>query len=83
MMIQYSEIIHKKFLKIVIIPFLTPKLSSYWVELITPVKASLARPLIKSLKFESVVKIWCQSISDLKFKKPQKKKVIRTGMLAQ
>lgn len=56
MMIQYSEIIHKKFLKIVIIPFLTPKLSSYWVELITPVKASLARPLIESLKFESVVK---------------------------
>ena len=56
MMIQYSKIIHKKFLKIVIIPFLTPRLSSYWVELITPVKVSLARPLIESLKFESVVK---------------------------
>jgi uncharacterized protein YbjT (DUF2867 family) len=56
MMIQYSKIINKKFLKIIIIPFLTPKLSSYWVELITPVKASLARPLIESLKFESVVK---------------------------
>lgn len=56
MMIQYSKIINKKFLKIVIIPFLTPKLSSYWVELITPVKASLARPLIESLKFESIVK---------------------------
>ena len=56
MMIQYSKIIHKKFLKIIIIPFLTPRLSSYWVELITPVKASLARPLIESLKFESVVK---------------------------
>jgi uncharacterized protein YbjT (DUF2867 family) len=56
MMIQYSKIINKKFLKIIILPFLTPKLSSYWVELITPVKASLARPLIESLKFESVVK---------------------------
>jgi uncharacterized protein YbjT (DUF2867 family) len=56
MMIQYSKIINKKFLKIIIIPFLTPRLSSYWVELITPVKASLARPLIESLKFESVVK---------------------------
>lgn len=56
MMIQYSKVIYKKFLKIVIIPFLTPRLSSYWVELITPVKASLARPLIESLKFESVVK---------------------------
>ena len=56
MMIQYSKIINKKFLKIIIIPFLTPRLSSYWVELITPVQASLARPLIESLKFESVVK---------------------------
>jgi uncharacterized protein YbjT (DUF2867 family) len=56
MMMQYSKIINKKFLKIIIIPFLTPKLSSYWVELITPVEASLARPLIESLKFESVVK---------------------------
>ncbi len=56
MMVQYSKIINKKFLKIIIIALLTPRLSSYWVELITPVKASLARPLIESLKFESVVK---------------------------
>jgi hypothetical protein len=42
-------------LKVIIIPFLTPRLSSYWVEFITPVKASLARPLIESLKSESVV----------------------------
>jgi uncharacterized protein YbjT (DUF2867 family) len=56
MMLQYSKIINKRFLKIIIIPFLTPRLSSYWVELITPVKASLARPLIESLKSESVVK---------------------------
>jgi uncharacterized protein YbjT (DUF2867 family) len=56
MMVRYSKAINKKFLKIIIIPFLTPRLSSYWVELITPVKASLARPLIESLKFESVVR---------------------------
>jgi uncharacterized protein YbjT (DUF2867 family) len=56
MMLQYSKIINKRFLKIIILPFLTPRLSSYWVELITPVKASLARPLIESLKSESVVK---------------------------
>jgi uncharacterized protein YbjT (DUF2867 family) len=56
MMLQYSKIINKKFLKVIIIPFLTPRLSSYWVEFITPVKASLARPLIESLKSESVVK---------------------------
>jgi hypothetical protein len=38
-----------------IIPFLTPRLSSYWVDLVTPVKASLARPLIDSLKHEAIV----------------------------
>src|SRR5215212_11456426 len=55
MMKRYSNIL-KKSLKIVIIPFLTPRLSSYWVDLITPVKASLARPLIDSLKHEATVR---------------------------
>ena len=54
MMKRYSNIL-KKSLKIVIIPFLTPRLSSYWVDLITPVKASLAIPLIDSLKHEAIV----------------------------
>ncbi|MGZ5511630.1 MAG: NAD(P)H-binding protein, partial [Nitrososphaeraceae archaeon] len=54
MMKRYSAILNKS-LKIVIIPFLTPRLSSYWVDLITPVKASLARPLIDSLKHEAIV----------------------------
>ena len=54
MMKRYSNILNKS-LKIVIIPFLTPRLSSYWVDLITPVKASLARPLIDSLKHEAIV----------------------------
>jgi uncharacterized protein YbjT (DUF2867 family) len=53
MMKRYSSIL-KKSLKIIIIPFLTPRLSSYWIDLITPVKASLARPLIDSLKHEAV-----------------------------
>ncbi|HTH20887.1 MAG TPA: NAD(P)H-binding protein, partial [Nitrososphaeraceae archaeon] len=43
MMRRYSNTL-KKSIKIIIIPFLTPRLSSYWVDLITPVKASLARP---------------------------------------
>ena len=54
MMKRYSAILNKS-LKIIIIPFLTPRLSSYWVDLITPVKASLARPLIDSLKHEAIV----------------------------
>ena len=37
------------------VPFLTTSLSSLWVDLITPVKAALARPLIDSLVHDSVV----------------------------
>jgi uncharacterized protein YbjT (DUF2867 family) len=55
MMKRYATML-KKHIKIVIIPFLTPRLSSYWVDLITPVKASLARPLIDSLKYEATVR---------------------------
>ena len=62
MMRRYSNTL-KKSIKIVIIPFLTPRLSSYWVDLITPVKASLARPLIDSLKHEAIVKD--NSIADI------------------
>jgi uncharacterized protein YbjT (DUF2867 family) len=55
MMERYAKML-KKSIKIIIIPFLTPRLSSYWVDLITPVKASLARPLIDSLKHEATVR---------------------------
>ena len=54
MMKRYATLLNKT-IRIVIIPFLTPRLSSYWVDLITPVKASLARPLIDSLKHEATV----------------------------
>jgi uncharacterized protein YbjT (DUF2867 family) len=54
MMKRYGSFL-KKPIRILIIPFLTPRLSSYWVDLITPVKASLARPLIDSLKHEATV----------------------------
>jgi uncharacterized protein YbjT (DUF2867 family) len=54
MMKRYAKMLNKS-IKIVIIPFLTPRLSSYWVDLITPVKASLARPLIDSLKHQATV----------------------------
>lgn len=38
------------------VPFLTPRLSSHWVSLITPVPAAVARPLIDGLRNESVVR---------------------------
>jgi uncharacterized protein YbjT (DUF2867 family) len=38
------------------VPVLTPRLSSYWVHLVTPVPASIAQPLIDGLKNEVVVR---------------------------
>jgi len=51
----YSYILNRN-LTVIQIPFLTPRLSSYWIDLVTPVKASLARPLVDSLVHDSVVK---------------------------
>ena len=33
---------------------LTPRLSSYWLNLVTPVRASVARPLIEGLRNATV-----------------------------
>lgn len=38
------------------VPVLTPRLSSYWVHWVTPVPASIARPLIEGLRSEVVVR---------------------------
>ena len=54
MMRIYSAILNRN-LFVLQIPFLTTKLSSYWIDLITPVKASLARPLVESLIHDSIV----------------------------
>ena len=51
----YSYILNRN-LNVIQIPFLTPRLSSYWIDLVTPVKASLARPLVDSLVHDSIVK---------------------------
>ena len=55
MMRKYAKILNKS-VQVIIIPFLTPRLSSYWVDLVTPVRASLARPLIDSLKHDATVR---------------------------
>jgi uncharacterized protein YbjT (DUF2867 family) len=36
------------------VPVLTPRLSSYWVNLVTPIPTRIARPLIDGLKHETV-----------------------------
>ena len=42
--------------RLIRVPLLTPRLSSHWVGLVTPVPASLARPLVDSLVNEVVVR---------------------------
>ena len=54
MMRKYAKMLNKS-VQVIIIPFLTPRLSSYWVDLVTPIRASLARPLIDSLKHDATV----------------------------
>jgi uncharacterized protein YbjT (DUF2867 family) len=36
------------------VPVLTPRLSSYWVDLVTPIHASYARTLIEGLRYETI-----------------------------
>ncbi len=38
------------------VPVLTPRLSSYWVHLVTPIPSTIARPLIEGLGSETVVR---------------------------
>ena len=40
---------------IIPVPVLTPRLSSYWVNIVTPIPAAIARPLIDGLRNESIV----------------------------
>ena len=42
--------------KLIAVPVLTPRLSSYWVHLVTPIPTSIARPLIEGLCSEVVVR---------------------------
>jgi uncharacterized protein YbjT (DUF2867 family) len=41
---------------IVEVPFLTPRLSSYWLHLVTPVRAGVARPLVEGLRNPTVAR---------------------------
>jgi uncharacterized protein YbjT (DUF2867 family) len=40
---------------IIPVPLLTPRLSSYWVHLVTPIPSTIAQPLIKGLSVEVIV----------------------------
>lgn len=53
-MMEQFAVISKHATLIIPVPFLTPKLSSYWVGLMTPVKPSISMPLIEGLANEVV-----------------------------
>jgi uncharacterized protein YbjT (DUF2867 family) len=42
--------------RIVEVPVLSPRLSSYWLHLVTPVRASVARPLVEGLRNPTVAR---------------------------
>lgn len=55
MMSIYAEEAGLNKRRLLAVPVLTPRLSSHWVGLVTPVPASLARPLVDSLVNEVIV----------------------------
>ena len=56
MMAIYAQEAGLKRRRLIPVPVLTPRLSSHWVGIVTPVPASLARPLVASLVNEVVVR---------------------------
>jgi uncharacterized protein YbjT (DUF2867 family) len=56
MMERTARILGRRPPLILRVPVLTPRLSSYWVQLVTPVGAGLVRPLVDGLREEMVVR---------------------------
>ncbi|MGQ0630505.1 MAG: SDR family oxidoreductase [Sporichthyaceae bacterium] len=54
MMQQYAAVAGLRPRRVIEVPFLTPRLSSHWVNIVTPVPRALAAPLIESLIHEMV-----------------------------
>ncbi|HYO34036.1 MAG TPA: SDR family oxidoreductase [Nocardioidaceae bacterium] len=54
MMQRFADIAGLRRRRIIPVPVLSPSLSSHWVNVVTPVPRSLARPLIESLKNTAV-----------------------------
>jgi hypothetical protein len=56
MMSRFAAISGRRAPTIVRVPVLSPRLSSYWVSLFTPVERGLVRPLVDGLSAEMVVR---------------------------
>lgn len=55
MMRRYAELAGRRARPMITVPLLTPRLSSYWVALVTPVGMGLIKPLVDGLTAEMVV----------------------------
>ncbi|RDH78822.1 NAD-dependent epimerase/dehydratase family protein [Mycolicibacterium moriokaense] len=51
----YADIAGLRRRLIVVLPFLTPTIASWWVGLVTPIPSGLARPLVESLECDAVM----------------------------
>lgn len=56
MMERYAALAGRRPRPVIKVPVLSPRLSSYWVGLVTPVDAGLARPLVEGLSAEMIVR---------------------------
>lgn len=53
MLLEFGEIVGRR-PRLIAVPVLTPRVSSYWLDLVTSVPASVARPLIEGLRNDTL-----------------------------
>lgn len=53
---RYARVSDRRQPLLIKVPLFTPRLSSYWVALVTPVNLSLVQPLVEGLSVETVVR---------------------------
>ncbi len=56
MMEHFAHVAGKRAPTIIRVPVLSPRLSSYWVSLFTPVESGLVRPLVDGMSAETIVR---------------------------
>lgn len=56
MMRRHAAVAGRRSPLVVRVPVLTPRLSSYWLSLVTPVDSGVARPLVQGLSAEMIVR---------------------------
>lgn len=52
----YADVAGLRRRLIIVLPFLTPTIASWWVGLVTPIPSGLARPLVESLECDAVAR---------------------------